>query len=61
MLRPEFFDIFGIFTFLFVGGVGTWSLVTKMPLPRWIALLLVLIGIAGLAIDGTIVALLFLA
>jgi len=60
-MRPEFFDVFGLFTFLFIGGVGTWSLVKKMPLPRWIAVLLVLIGIAGLAIDGTMVVLFVLA
>ncbi len=60
-MRPEFFDVFGIFTFLFVGGVGAWSLVRKKPLPRWIAVLLMLIGIAGLAIDGTMVVLFVLA
>jgi len=54
-ITPEFFDIFGLITFTYLGALGIWALKSSEKLPDWTAYLLVLIGIAGLIIDGTIV------
>ena len=53
--KPESFDILGLFTFSFITILSFWSLVSYNPFPRWAVFILLLIGIAGLIIDGSIV------
>jgi len=60
IFQPEFFDIFGIGVFTFIVSLSIWALKTKKPLPKWVALFLLAIGIAGLLVDGTIVYTTFL-
>ena len=60
MLKPEFFDIFGLWGFIFIFSVSLWSLKKRKPIPKWALRLLILIGILGVVIDGTIVYLSFL-
>ena len=55
MLKPEFFDIFGFQAFVFILIVSAWSLIVKKPIPDWVILLLLIIGILGSLIDGIIV------
>ncbi len=54
-LRPEFFDIIGIFVFGIIFTIGVWMLFSTDKLPIWTAYLLIIIGIFGLIIDGAIV------
>ena len=54
-MRAEFFDIFGLITFTFLIVVGMTILRTKKRLPDWMGYVILLIGILGLIIDGTIV------
>jgi len=60
MLRPEFFDIFGVGVFGFITILAAWALKTQRPLPQWTIILLLLIGILGLTIDSIIVFLSYL-
>ena len=53
--KPEFFDIFGVFTHIFLLIVGSWILLSKEKLPNWIGFIILLIGILGLIVDGFIV------
>ena len=53
-LQPEFFDIFGLPVFFFVGAVALRAL-TGHQLPRWAFMVLLGIGIVGVVIDGIIV------
>lgn len=55
IIRPEFFDIFGLFVFSFIAILSLWSLRMQKPLPRWVGIILLLIGISGLIVDGAIV------
>ncbi|OGD87372.1 hypothetical protein A2870_01335 [Candidatus Curtissbacteria bacterium RIFCSPHIGHO2_01_FULL_41_11] len=55
IIRPEFFDIFGIAVFSFITVISIWAYKTQKPLPKWAILILFAIGIAGLIVDGTIV------
>ncbi|RJQ37171.1 hypothetical protein C4552_01570 [Candidatus Parcubacteria bacterium] len=55
ILRPEFFDIFGLAVFSFLLASAAWSLRTHQPLPRWALWLIVAIGIAGLLVDRALV------
>ena len=59
-IRPEFFDIFGLAVFLFLGIVSLRSLWTKQPLSKRILLVILTIAILGLAVDGAIVFLVYL-
>ncbi|MCK4386862.1 MAG: hypothetical protein KAV41_02145 [Candidatus Pacebacteria bacterium] len=56
ILHPEFFDIFGVFVFLFISIMSGWSLKTKQSLPRWAIIIFLIIGILGLIVDGIIVS-----
>ncbi|MFC1756606.1 hypothetical protein ACFLZC_00385 [Patescibacteria group bacterium] len=60
IIRPEFFDIFGIFVFTFFIILAIWGLKTKKPLPRWSLIILLLVGIAGIIVDGIIVYITYL-
>lgn len=50
-IRPEFFDIFGIFIFMFLICVSFWQLKFKKLLSDWILIIILIVGILGLAID----------
>ena len=52
--KPEFFDIFGLFVFVFLFVVGVLML-TKKKLPNWTGFVILLIAILGLIVDGSIV------
>lgn len=54
-LEPQFFDIFGIGVFGFITALFLWSLWKRSPLPHWSLIALLIIGILGLLVDGTIV------
>lgn len=54
-MRPEFFDIFGIGVFLFITCISIFGLKTNKKIPKWALIILLIIGILGLIIDGTIV------
>lgn len=60
MLDPTFFDVFGLGTFGFITAAAAWALKTHRPLPRWVAWLLLTIGILGLIADGAIVYMTYL-
>lgn len=60
MPEPAAFDTLGVIAFAFIAAVSAWALKTRHPLPRWIVIALLLIGIAGFLIDGTIVYLTYL-
>ena len=53
--KPEFYDCFGTLAFLFLTIIILWSMRLHMPLPKWANIILLIIGIAGLVVDGTIV------
>ena len=55
LTKPETYDIFGLLTFAFITALSIWSLKTKMPLPLWANIILLIIGILGLIVDGFIV------
>lgn len=55
LFRPEFFDIFGLTTFTFLGTVSLWALLTDRALPDWILIIFLLIAVGGLIVDGIIV------
>ena len=55
MPPAEFFDIFGALAFLYITGFSLWALFYQNFSPRWPVFILLLIGIAGLIIDGAIV------
>lgn len=55
MLRPEFFDIFGLGVFSFIIALAISGLKSGKPLPRWSLFALLGIGAAGLFVDGYIV------
>jgi len=54
-MRPEFFDIFGIGVFAFIACISIFGLKTNKKIPKWALIILLIIGILGLIIDGTIV------
>ncbi len=51
----EFFDIFGIITFLYVTAFSSWLLFVQNFSPRWPVVILFLIGIIGFIVDAVIV------
>ena len=54
LLRPEFFDIFGVFVWIFFIVVSLRALVTG-NMPDWTLFVILVIGVLGLIVDGTIV------
>lgn len=52
--KPEFFDIFGLFVFVFLFVVGIF-IVKKRKLPDWVGFAILLIAILGFMVDGYIV------
>ncbi|HPI67227.1 MAG TPA: hypothetical protein PKZ16_01645 [bacterium] len=55
MLPPQFFDIFGIICFCYIIILSFFILKKYHQVPRWCIIILLLIGIAGLIVDGFIV------
>lgn len=55
MPEPQFFDIFGIFAFLYIVVVSLWALKSKKELPLWALAIMLFIGVLGLAIDSVVV------
>ena len=53
MIRAEFFDIPGFIAWVFILVVGIISL--KRKLPKWVSIILILIGIMGALADGMII------
>ena len=51
----EFFDIFGIFGFIYIIVFSSWLLFIQSISPRWPVYILLLIGITGLIIDSAVV------
>ena len=50
-LTPEFFDIFGILTFMFLIFVSLWLLKFKKLPSDWIIIIILIISILGFLID----------
>ncbi len=50
-MRPEFFDIFGIFIFAFLICISLWGLKFKKLFPLWVLMTILVIGVLGLLID----------
>lgn len=55
LCRPEFYDIFGFFIFVFIIAACAWSLTTGNELSETLTSILLVIGIAGLIVDGSMV------
>ena len=53
-MRPEFFDIFGVFVWIFFIAVSLIGLITD-NVPRWVFFAILIIGITGFIVDGIIV------
>ena len=60
LFEPEYFDILGIFVFIFLSGLAFRSLSSQKPIPLWGVWAILIIGLAGLIVDGTIVYIRFL-
>jgi len=52
--QPQFFDIFGFFGFIFIIVLALIAL-NRKPLPRWMIIILLIIGLSGLIVDGLVV------
>ena len=55
LTKPEFYDIFGLGTFTYLTGLGIWMLFLKKKTFKYIGISLIIIGILGVVVDGTIV------
>ena len=53
--RAEFFDIFGIATFGVITFLGVRGVFFGEPLQFWALVFLLIVGIAGLLVDGAMV------
>lgn len=54
-IRPEFFDIFGIVTFSLITYISVRALFFNESVPFWALIFLLIVGVLGFIIDGTIV------
>jgi len=57
---PQFFDTFGVLVFLYLTVLALWGINSKKCLPEWSYVVLLLIGLSGLLVDGTITYVYFL-
>jgi asparagine N-glycosylation enzyme membrane subunit Stt3 len=57
MISPQFFDIFGIFTFVFIIVMSIELLFEKKKPEKIFLVILLVIGILGFIVDGIIVLL----
>ncbi|MEK6844408.1 MAG: hypothetical protein AABX83_03190 [Nanoarchaeota archaeon] len=53
--KPEFYDIFGFIAFIIITLIAFHSFKNKKPLSKLLNYILLLIGILGLIVDGTII------
>jgi len=56
IIKPEYFDILGVVTFIFILFIGVWGLINKKKLPKWVNIIFIIIGLLGLLIDIFIVS-----
>lgn len=54
-IKPEFFDIFGVAVFGFIITISYQALNNGHLISRWALVALLVVGILGLIVDGTIV------
>lgn len=54
-IRPEFFDIFGVFVWIFFIAISGRALYIGEAIPHWAVAVLLIISILGFLIDGVIV------
>ncbi|NCS98605.1 hypothetical protein GW764_00280 [Candidatus Parcubacteria bacterium] len=54
-LKPQHYDILGLVVFLFIVGIAFFGIYNELQLPQWVFVVLLLIGVGGLLIDGSIV------
>ena len=54
-MNAEFFDIFGFMGFVIILIISIWMLKTKERVPKWTAVILLIIAMMGLIVDGFIV------
>ena len=54
LTKPEFYDNFGVFIFSYLSLLSGWMLWTKKRMPRWAIYTLLIIGILGIIVDGTL-------
>jgi hypothetical protein len=63
-ITPEFFDLFGLPVFLIILGLGILLKYQGKRLSRkilkWISVTLIIIGILGLIVDGSIIVIKFI-
>ena len=59
-LTPEFMDIFGFMAFAFITIFACYILKTNKTPRKWLTIILLVIGILGIIVDGTIVYINFL-
>ncbi|MEK6757858.1 MAG: hypothetical protein AABX88_01900 [Nanoarchaeota archaeon] len=52
ILRPEFWDLFGLPIFILITGLSFWMLKYKRVPPKWVILGVMTIGILGAIVDG---------
>ncbi len=55
MITPEFLDRFGILVFVYIIIFSLISLFKKKAVPKWMTVVLLIIGIAGLIADLMVV------
>ncbi|MCH8987122.1 hypothetical protein IIA94_03085 [Patescibacteria group bacterium] len=60
LLRPEFFDIFGVFGFIYIVILSLVGIKRPSSIPKWAFIVLLVIGIIGLLVDSGIVYLSYL-
>jgi hypothetical protein len=58
-LEPQFFDIFGLVTFVYIIFLSL-LLLRGSNIRKWMSIVLLLIGIGGLFIDGAMVYIYYL-
>lgn len=59
-IRPENFDVLGVFVFASITAIALYALTADNVLPKWVLFYLLLVGVGGLIVDGMIVYLTFI-
>jgi multidrug transporter EmrE-like cation transporter len=54
-LPPEFFDIFGLMGFAYIIAFSLFAFTKQRAFPKWMLVILLLVGVMGLIVDGVIV------
>ena len=57
--EPQFFDIFGFVVFIYI-ILLSWLLLRRIYVKKWMIIILLLIGITGLLVDGSVVYIYYL-